>query len=306
MKHALRAQQWKRKDIDNLFRRTKEIQDNPQMNAPKLTGRVMATLFYEPSTRTRLSFETAMLRSGGSVISTENASQFSSAIKGEILEDTIRIVQGYADVIVLRHPDSGSAERATRVSCVPIINAGDGTGQHPTQALLDLYTIHNELGSVDGISIAMVGDLLYGRTVHSLCYLLAKNYRIKRLYLVAPNEVAMRADILTFLKKKNVPVTQTKNLESVLPKCDVLYQTRIQKERFGDKIDEYERVKGIYTISPKEMKLLKKDAILMHPLPRVDEIDPRIDTDPRAAYFRQAHNGLFVRMALLEKLLIEK
>jgi aspartate carbamoyltransferase catalytic subunit len=303
MKHCICAQQWNRNQLDTLFQKATYIKENPSLSKSNLSGRIMATLFYEPSTRTRLSFETAMLRSGGSVISTENASQFSSAIKGETLEDTIRVISGYADVIVLRHPESGSAQKASSVSSVPLINAGDGSGQHPTQALLDLFTIHDELHCIDGITIAMVGDLLYGRTVHSLCYLLAKNYTIKKLFLVAPETVRMREDILTFLKKKKIPLEETPNLSKILPQCDVVYQTRIQKERFGDKIQEYEKAKGIYTIGKEEIHQMKKDAILLHPLPRIDEIDTAIDNDPRSAYFRQAKNGLFVRMALLETLL---
>lgn len=303
MKHCIRAQQWNRKSLDSLFQTAFKIKNAPEKSKSILSGKIMATLFYEPSTRTRLSFETAMLRSGGSVISTENASQFSSSIKGETLEDTIRVLNGYADVIVLRHPESGSAQKAMRVSDVPIINAGDGSGQHPTQALLDLFTIQDEIGAIDGIALAMVGDLLYGRTVHSLCYLLAKNYTIKKLFLVAPKPVRMRSDILDFLQKKGVSFEETSDLTNTLSQCDVVYQTRIQKERFGDKIQEYKKAKGIYTIGKEEIHQMKKDAILLHPLPRVDEIDTAIDHDPRSAYFRQAQNGLFVRMALLQTLI---
>jgi len=259
-------------------------------------------VFYEPSTRTRLSFESAMMRLGGRVISTENAREFSSAAKGETLEDTIRIVDGYADVIVLRHYESGAAERAARVSSVPIINAGDGPGQHPTQALLDLYTIEKELGHVDGISIAMVGDLANGRTVRSLCYLLAK-YKDVKMYFVAPDVVRMRDDIKEYLKRHRIPFYEEEDLKEVASKVDVIYQTRIQKERFGDRIEDYERARGVYIINHEILDAMKPDAIIMHPLPRVDEIAPEVDEDPRAAYFRQAQNGLYIRMALLKMVL---
>jgi aspartate carbamoyltransferase catalytic subunit len=261
----------------------------------------MAALFYEPSTRTRLSFESAMLRLGGRTMGTDNAREFSSAAKGETLEDTIRIVSGYSDVIVLRHHEEGAARRAAAVSDVPVINAGDGKGQHPTQALLDLYTIKDELGSVDGVRVAMVGDLANGRTVRSLAYLLGK-YRDVKITFVAPAAVGMRQDIKDHLDENGVDWVEEPDLDAVLGRVDVVYQTRIQKERFADEA-EYQQVKGVYTITPREMSLLSPKAILMHPLPRVDEIDPSVDTDPRAAYFRQARNGVQIRMALLDMVL---
>jgi aspartate carbamoyltransferase catalytic subunit len=267
----------------------------------RLNGQVMAALFYEPSTRTRLSFDAAMLRLGGQTMGTDNAREFSSAAKGETLEDTIRIVSGYADVIVLRHYEEGAAKRASVVSPVPIINAGDGPGQHPTQALLDLYTIRDELGRIDGVRIAMVGDLANGRTVRSLAYLLSKFKDIK-LWFVAPPQVAMRADLKAHLDEHKVSWVETEDLESVLPQVDVVYQTRIQKERFTDP-EAYQALKGIYRIDKHAMSLMRKYAILMHPLPRVDEISPEVDDDPRSAYFRQARNGLHIRMALLDRLL---
>jgi aspartate carbamoyltransferase catalytic subunit len=261
----------------------------------------MAALFYEPSTRTRLSFEAAMLRLGGQTMGTDNAREFSSAAKGETLEDSIRIVGGYADVIVIRHNEEGAAKRAASVSSVPIINAGDGPGQHPTQALLDIYTIKDELNRVDGIKVAMVGDLANGRTVRSLTYLLSKFKEIK-IWFVAPPAVGMRDDLKAHLDEHRVPWVETEDLESVLPEVDVVYMTRIQKERFADP-DAYHAVNGIYRIDASSLALMRKYSIVMHPLPRVDEIAPEVDEDPRAAYFRQARNGLPVRMALLDRLL---
>jgi aspartate carbamoyltransferase catalytic subunit len=265
-------------------------------------NRIMATLFYEPSTRTRFSFETAMHRLGGRVISTENAAEFSSVAKGETLEDTIRIMNGYADVIVIRHHEVGAAKRAAAVSRVPVINAGDGVGQHPTQALLDLYTIRKEIGKVDGLRVAMVGDLAQGRTVRSLTYLLSK-FRDIRLYFVAPALLKMKDDILEHLKERKVWYAEETSLDKVLPEVDVVYQTRVQKERFGDRIADYEQCRGVYVITPESLRLMKKKAIVMHPLPRLGEIAMEVDNDPRAAYFRQAQNGLYVRMALLTQVL---
>jgi aspartate carbamoyltransferase catalytic subunit len=239
-----------------------------------------------------------MLRLGGSVISTENARQFSSVSKGETLEDTIRILNGYADVIVMRHYESGSARRAADISRVPVINAGDGTGQHPTQAFLDLYTIQKELGRIDGIRIAMVGDLANGRTVRSLCYLLAK-YRDVRIYLVAPEVVRMQDDIKEYLARNDVRFVEEDDLRSIASDVDVLYQTRIQKERFGDRTEDYLAARGVYVVDRDLVSGMKPDSIIMHPLPRVDEIELEVDADPRAAYFRQAQNGLYIRMALL-------
>ncbi|HZT95323.1 MAG TPA: aspartate carbamoyltransferase [Chloroflexota bacterium] len=297
--HVVEAQDFNRGMLDQLFLLARAMERlDGAVGSRLLQGRIMASLFYEESTRTRFSFESAMHKLGGAVISTENARQFSSVSKGETLEDTIRIINGYADVIVLRHYESGSAKRASEVSNVPVINAGDGTGQHPTQALLDLYTIVKELGHIDGITIAVVGDLANGRTVRSLCYLLAK-YRDVRILMVAPDVVRMREDIKGYLARRNVTFAEESDLASVAPEVDVLYQTRIQKERFGDRQAEYEKARGVYVVTPATLELMRKDAIVMHPLPRVDEIDPAVDDDPRAAYFRQAQNGLYIRMALL-------
>ncbi|HEV3313266.1 MAG TPA: aspartate carbamoyltransferase [Chloroflexota bacterium] len=297
--HVIEAQDFNRGMLDQLFLLARYM-EGQATGSPNncLSGKIMASLFYEESTRTRFSFESAMHRLGGAVISTENARQFSSVSKGETLEDTIRILNGYADVIVLRHYESGSSKRAAEVSRAPIINAGDGAGQHPTQAFLDLYTIEKELGGIDGISIAVVGDLANGRTVRSLCYLLTK-FRNIRIHMVAPDVVRMRDDIKGYLARNDVTFTEETDLAEVAGKVDVLYQTRIQKERFGDREEEYLRAKGVYVVDRKVLGLMKPHAIVMHPLPRVDEIDPAIDDDPRAAYFRQAQNGLYIRMALL-------
>jgi len=266
-----------------------------------LRGRILATLFYEPSTRTRLSFEAAMLRLGGGVISAENARDYSSGAKGETLEDTVRIVAGYADCIVVRHYEEGAAARMAAVSPVPVINGGDGPGEHPTQALLDLYTIGHEIGRIDGLRIALVGDLANGRTVHSLCRLLPL-YRDLSLSLIAPPATRMRPDVLAFLREHDVVYEESEDLAAVAGEIDVLYQTRVQKERFAT-ADEYERASGRYTVDRVLMERLRPNAIVLHPLPRVGEIDPAVDDDLRSAYFRQARNGLFVRMALLKTLL---
>jgi aspartate carbamoyltransferase catalytic subunit len=297
--HVIEAQQFDVRTLLHLFDITQEME---QVVAHGGTSdyhkRIMATLFYEPSTRTRFSFETAMLRLGGRVISTENAAEFSSVAKGETLEDTIQILNGYADVIVIRHYEVGAAQRAAAVSRVPVFNAGDGPGQHPTQALLDLYTIRKEIGAIDGLQIAMVGDLAQGRTVRSLTYLLSKFKGIK-IYFVAPPLLKMKEDILEHLRENDVCYAEESDLDKVLHEVDVVYQTRIQKERFGDRLTDYEKCRGVYVINRRTLQLMKKKSIIMHPLPRLDEISMEVDSDPRAAYFRQAQNGLYVRMALL-------
>ncbi|HEV2424396.1 MAG TPA: aspartate carbamoyltransferase [Terriglobia bacterium] len=303
--HIVEAQQFDRPTLLDLFDRAANMEPvSRNGGCACYPNAIMATLFYEPSTRTRFSFETAMHRLGGRVISTENAAEFSSVSKGETLEDTIRILNGYADVIVLRHYEVGAALRASRVSRVPIINAGDGVGQHPTQALLDLYTIQKEIGHIDSLRIAMVGDLAQGRTVRSLAYLLGK-FRDVRIWFVAPPPLKMKEDILTYLGQHGVHYTEESSLETVLPQVDVVYQTRIQKERFGDRIAEYEQCRGMYVINQDSLRLMGPGAIVMHPLPRVNEIAPEVDADSRAAYFRQAENGLYVRMALLSLVLGE-
>src|SRR5579871_6528813 len=277
LRHVVESQQFSRELLEEIFERAFAIRREPHLYAGRLQGRVLAALFYEPSTRTRLSFEAAMLRLGGRTMGTDNAREFSSAAKGETLEDTIRIVSGYADVIVIRHNEQGAAQRAAAVSLVPVINAGDGPGQHPTQALLDLYTIKDEIGRLDGINIAMVGDLANGRTVRSLTYLLSK-FTDPRIWFVAPPQVAMRDDIKAHLDEHGVRWTETRDLAAVLPQVDVVYQTRIQKERFTDE-DAYRAVKGVYRIDAGALALMRRNAIVMHPLPRVDEIAPEVDSD---------------------------
>jgi aspartate carbamoyltransferase catalytic subunit len=301
LRHVIESQQFSRPLLQELFERADQMREDPHRAAGRLQGRIMAALFYEPSTRTRLSFESAILRLGGRAIGTDNAREFSSAAKGETLEDTIRIVAGYADVIVLRHHEEGAARRAAAVSDVPVINAGDGKGQHPTQSLLDIYTVQDELGRIDGVRVAMVGDLANGRTARSLAYLLSK-YRDVELWFVAPPQVAMGRDIKDYLDAAGVRWHETEDLAAVLPKVDVVYQTRIQRERFADEA-AYRAVSGVYVIDQEAMRRLRRKAIVMHPLPRLDEIDPAVDGDPRAAYFRQARNGVHIRMALLDMVL---
>ncbi len=302
-RHVIESQQFDLASLEAIFSMSEEMEQVVQHYGSNiLNRRVMATLFYEPSTRTRLSFESAMARLGGAVLTTESAQEFSSAAKGETLEDTIRVVAGYADVIVLRHFESGASQRAAEVAGIPVINAGDGAGQHPTQSLLDMYTIRREIGQIDSISIALVGDLANGRTVRSLCYLLAK-YKSPKIYFVAPSVVRMKEDIKDYLRRHDTDFEEVEDLHAVAREVDVIYQTRIQRERFGDRPNEYEQARGKYIIDRSVLDCMRKEAIVMHPLPRVDEIDTAVDGDPRAAYFRQAHNGLYVRMALLRMLL---
>lgn len=295
MRHVIESQQFDRKMISKIFSIADVLGKKKDAS---LKGKIMASLFYEPSTRTRFSFESAMLRLGGSVITTENAKEFSSVSKGETLEDSIRVINNYVDVIVLRHDEEGSAERASLVSEVPVINAGDGTGQHPTQALLDLYTIKKELKKIDGVSIAFIGDLKHGRTIRSLAYLLGK-YRGVQIFFVSPKALRVGEDIKNYLKKYNVSFMEAEDLNAVVHKVDVLYQTRIQKERFKNDA-EYKKYKGCYRIDANLVKKMKAGSIIMHPLPRVDEISPEIDTSPQAVYFKQARYGLLIRMALLK------
>ncbi|MCC6791715.1 MAG: aspartate carbamoyltransferase [Thermomicrobiales bacterium] len=301
VRHVVEVGQFDRTDVERLFAEADRLRNLPP-GQRSLAGCILATIFYEPSTRTRLSFESAMLRLGGGVISTENAREFSSAIKGETIEDTIRIVAGYADAIIIRHYELGAARRAASVATVPILNAGDGPGEHPTQALLDLYTIRHELGRIDGLKIALVGDLRFGRTARSLS-LLSCLTEGTELIFVSPPEVPMGPDIRRKLDASGVRYRDESDLTRVLPEVDVVYQTRIQKERFATP-DEYEAARGVYVLDPTAYERLNPNAIVMHPLPRVDEISPSVDADRRSAYFRQAHNGVYIRMALLESVLL--
>jgi aspartate carbamoyltransferase catalytic subunit len=265
-----------------------------QKGSDMLKGKILATLFFEPSTRTRLSFEAAMLKLGGSTIGFAEP-EIASVKKGENLADTVRTVENYADAIALRHPLEGAAKLAAEFSKVPIINAGSGAEEHPTQALIDLYTIQKEKGKIDGLKIALIGDLRYGRTVHSLAYALAL-YNIE-LYLISPETLRMRREVIRTIHNK-ISIIEDTNLEKIIPQIDVLYVTRIQKERFPD-LAEYAKVKGTYKIELKTLKNAKKDMIILHPLPRVDEIATEVDSTPQARYFQQVWNGIVVRMALL-------
>jgi len=298
LRHVISSEQFDRPMLDRIFRRATALAD---VRDDRLAHRVMASLFYEPSTRTRLSFESAMLRLGGAVLGTEAAHTFSSAIKGETLEDTIRMVSAYADVIVLRHDQEGAAARAAAVASVPVVNAGDGPGEHPTQALLDLYTIEREIGHVEGVRIAFCGDLRFGRTARSLALLMTL-YPGVRMTFVAPDIVQVRRDILDRLEARGIECRLADQLTDVLDGIDVVYQTRVQKERFTDPA-EYDLARTAIRIDAALMTQLPATAIVMHPLPRIDEIAPEVDADPRAAYFRQAANGVAIRMALLEMLL---
>jgi aspartate carbamoyltransferase catalytic subunit len=301
LNYLIESQQFDKELLFTLFKRADELRESKANDS--LKGKVLATLFYEPSTRTRLSFESAMLRLGGEVISTENAKEFSSAIKGESLEDTIRVISSYANCIVMRHYEEGSAKKAISVSKVPFINAGDGKGQHPTQALLDLYTIYRELGKIDGLTIAMVGDLMNGRTVHSLSYLLGKFSNIKIIF-VSPENLKIKDEIKEYLTRHNVVYEENSNLSEVLPIADIIYITRIQKERMSE--NDYELAKGKYAINSLNLGQIKLTSKIMHPLPHVEEIDLPIEVeenDKRITYFRQAENGVFARMALLEHLM---
>jgi aspartate carbamoyltransferase catalytic subunit len=306
MENLYESQQFTKEKLFELFEKTEKIRNNLKEYEEKLKGKILATLFYEPSTRTRLSFETAMLRLGGQVVSTENARDFSSAIKGESIEDTIRVINSYSDIIVIRHYEEGSARKACEISKKPVINAGDGKGQHPTQSLLDAYTIYKEIGRLENVRITFVGDLLTGRTTRSLCYLLGK-FSGNEIVFVSPKNLRMKDDIKEYLNKHKVKWKEETELEKILPTTDILYITRVQKERLTKK--EYEKARGKYVINEKNLKLLKKEARIMHPLPHVEEINLSIKTEQnnkKIAYFRQAENGLWIRMALLLELLEKK
>ncbi|MEK6958465.1 MAG: aspartate carbamoyltransferase [archaeon] len=302
LEYFIDSRQLDRELILSLFEKTRKLKNSVSL-PQSLRGKILATLFYEPSTRTRLSFESAIMRLGGSVISTENAKEFSSAIKGESLEDTIRIVEKYCDCIVMRHYEDGTAQKAVNVATKPIINAGDGKGQHPTQALLDAYTIYDEIGRLDNITVAFVGDLANGRTTRSLSYLLGKFDNVKVIF-VSPENLKMKDDIKEYFDKHKVVFLEESDLTKVLPVADIIYMTRIQKERMTE--EDYLKAKGKYCITEENLKNVRPTARVMHPLPHVEEISLLIETetnDKRVAYFRQAENGLYTRMALLDYLL---
>jgi aspartate carbamoyltransferase catalytic subunit len=297
LQHVVESQQFTVPLLMELFDRTRAMERIVARGGTlDYQNRIMATLFYEPSTRTRFSFEAAMYRLGGKVLSTEHARAFSSEFENEHVEDSIRIIGSYSDVIVIRHHEEGGAKRAAQVSPVPVINAGDGNGgQHPTQALLDLYTIYRDR-PLDGLSVAFIGELDRGRTVRSLAYLLAKFDRVK-IYFVSPPELQIKPDILQYLERHNVAYELDSRIGRVIPNVDVVYATRIRPDRVKDQ-QEMKR----FAIDSAVLERMKSDAMILHPLPRTVELDKTVDSDPRAFYFRQAMNGLYVRMALLTML----
>ncbi|MDR2167005.1 MAG: aspartate carbamoyltransferase [Clostridiales bacterium] len=299
MRHVLSCEQFSREEIDGLFNLTDHIRQNEKAYSGAISDKVVATIFYEPSTRTRLSFEAAILRLGGKNISTENANEMSSAIKGESLTDTIRVMDGYADAIIMRHPDIDSAVRAAEVSRVPIINAGAGSGEHPTQALLDAYTIYKNKGKIDGISVAVMGDLLYGRTIHSLIKLLCL-YKNITIFGLSNPALALSNDYLQYMAEKGVNYTIVNNLKDLPSDLDIIYQTRTQTERFLEKGLKAEEI----VIDKAAMQHFGEDTLILHPLPRRHEIAPEVDSDPRAKYFEQSTNGMYMRMGLLYEILV--
>jgi aspartate carbamoyltransferase len=297
--HILSTSQFTKSDVEKILARAKQFEvEHMSGKLPELLkGKIVASVFFEPSTRTRLSFETAALRLGGQIITVENAAESSSAFKGETIEDTARMLSSYADAIVMRHPKAGSAEAAAKVATKPIVNAGDGANQHPSQGFLDLYTIQKEQGKLENLTVVFVGDLKNSRTLHSLVPLLVE-YSGNSFIFVSPKELRVPEELTNELSKKGISFTETENLEESLSKADVVYMTRVQKERFENK-EDYERVKDMFLLKAPHLELMKQTAIIMHPLPRVNEIDTAIDADKRAAYFRQPENGLYIRMALL-------
>ncbi len=310
--NIIRSQQFSRELLEDLFKLSDAMRNRPGDFRDSLKDKIMINLFYEESTRTRMSFESAIKKLGGHVIGTENAEEFSSAAKGESLEDTIRVVSGYCDVIVLRHKEEGSSEKAAKLIDIPLINAGDGKGQHPTQAFLDVYTIWREFGKVDDLHIAMVGDLAHGRTVRSLVYLCSKFNNIN-LTFVSPPHLKIGKDIKSHLDEHNISYDEIDDLNKILPVANAFYLIRNQKERMSEETKratkKYEEETGKFVINDDNIKLIREDARILHPLPHLGEIQLSFKTeqkDPRVAYFRQAQNGLYARMALLHHLLYRK
>lgn len=301
MRHLIDITDLSTQEIDELIAVAEDIIAQPEKYQNICRGKILATLFFEPSTRTRLSFESAMLRLGGSVLGFSEAAS-SSAAKGETVGDTVRVVSYYADVIAMRHPKEGAPYAACKVSGVPVINAGDGGHNHPTQTLTDLLTIHRERGSLNNFTIGFCGDLKFGRTVHSLVSALAR-YTGIRFVFISPEELKLpRYLIENTLEKNSLPYEETASLEEAMPQLDVLYMTRVQKERFFNEAD-YIRLKDTYILDSEKLRLAKPDLAILHPLPRVNEITLEVDNDPRARYFDQAGNGRIIRMALIMKLL---
>ncbi len=300
MKHLMRPLDFSLEELDQLFELAEDIEKNPGKYAHSCDGKKLATCFYEPSTRTRLSFETAMLNLGGSVIGFSDAGS-SSAAKGESVSDTIRVISCFADICAMRHPKEGAPMVAATHSTIPVINAGDGGHQHPTQTLTDLLTIRAIKGRLDHFTIGLCGDLKFGRTVHSLINALVR-YNDIQFVFISPEELTIPDYIIEMLREKNIPFREVRKLEDVMPKLDILYMTRVQKERFFNE-EDYVRLKDYYILDTEKMELAKKDMIVLHPLPRVNEISVEVDSDPRAVYFRQVQYGVYVRMALLLTLL---
>lgn len=301
MKHLIDILSLSPEEINEILTLAEDIIANPAKYVHACDGKQLATLFYEPSTRTRLSFESAMLSLGGSVIGFSEASS-SSASKGESVADTIRVISCYADIVAMRHPKEGAPMVASMYSTIPVINAGDGGHNHPTQTLTDLLTIKREKGRLDNFTIGFCGDLKFGRTVHSLIEALSR-YSGINIVLISPDELKLPSYVKKeILKEKNIPYTQTTDLLSVMPQLDILYMTRVQKERFFSE-EEYLRLRDSYILTPEKLETAKADLTIMHPLPRVNEIAVAIDKDPRACYFKQVANGKFARMALILKLL---
>ena len=301
MENLIDIMQLSTQEIDELVKKGCDIMANPAAYAHKCDGKILATLFFEPSTRTRLSFESAMLSLGGQVLGFSSAAS-SSASKGESVADTIRVVSAYCDIIAMRHPKEGAPLVATQHSLVPVINAGDGGHNHPTQTLTDLITIHKEKGHFDNLTIGFCGDLKFGRTVHSLVAAMSR-YTGVRFVFVSPEELKLPRYVKEqYVKSKNIPYTQSTCLEEVMPELDILYMTRVQKERFFNE-EDYLRLKDSYILTPEKLENAKEDLRILHPLPRVNEISVAVDNDPRACYFKQAQNGRYIRMALIMKLL---
>ena len=288
-------------EIDSLIDTANDIIANPDNYREKCRYKKLATLFFEPSTRTRLSFEAAMYELGGNVLGFSDAGS-SSATKGESVSDTIKVVEGYADIVAMRHPKEGAPTIASMKTRIPVINAGDGGHNHPTQTLTDLLTIKRELGKLDNLTIGLCGDLKFGRTVHSLIQAMVRYENVKFI-MISPKELKLPDYLVEeVLKKKNVDFIETESLEEVMPQLDVLYMTRVQRERFFNEAD-YIRLKDTYVVTPSKLENAKKSMRILHPLPRVNEISVEVDEDARACYFRQAANGKFIRMALILKLL---
>ena len=301
MENLIDIMQLSTQEIDELVKKGCDIMANPAAYAHKCDGKILATLFFEPSTRTRLSFESAMLSLGGQVLGVSSANS-SSASKGESVADTIRVVSAYCDIIAMRHPKEGAPLVATQHSLVPVINAGDGGHNHPTQTLTDLMTIHKEKGHFDNLTIGFCGDLKFGRTVHSLVAAMSR-YTGVRFVFVSPEELKLPRYVKEqYIKSNNIPYTQSTSLEAVMPELDILYMTRVQKERFFNE-EDYLRLKDSYILTPEKLANAKEDLRILHPLPRVNEISVAVDNDPRACYFKQAQNGRYIRMALIMKLL---